>query len=201
MSPPSYRLGSLEARRFGTWYFSGFLAFLASKVEDQGGGRPQSFDRVNLNLSLVFFPEHLCGMRHLSKLLLLSVLLFFLSEQLCPADMREPWQGGPGQSQPQKKIETSPVKLALYGYLAIYSNYITLADGARCPMYPTDAAYSRLAISKHGFLMGIILTVDRLLHEADEQKRSPVIMKYGVARFYDPVEANDFWWYRSVNKK
>ena len=42
--------------------------------------------------------------------------------------------------------------------------------------------------------MGILMTVDRLLHEMDEMELAPVVMIHGEARFSDPVSANDFWW-------
>ena len=54
------------------------------------------------------------------------------------------------------------------------------------------------AVAKHGMLIGIMMTTDRLLHEWDEQQRAPRIVRYGISRAYDPVEANDFWWAREA---
>ncbi|MDT8316675.1 MAG: membrane protein insertion efficiency factor YidD [bacterium] len=71
---------------------------------------------------------------------------------------------------------------------------VSPVDGARCGMYPTCSAYSLDAFRRHGAIKGLILTTDRLLHEADEHNFSPVIIKHGVYRYYDPVENNDFWW-------
>lgn len=71
---------------------------------------------------------------------------------------------------------------------------ISPVDGARCRMYPTCSAYSLDAFRRHGTIKGLVLTADRLLHEADEHDFAPVIIKYGVYRYYDPVERNDFWW-------
>jgi hypothetical protein len=61
-------------------------------------------------------------------------------------------------------------------------------------MYPTASGFLGQAVAKHGMLIGIMMTADRLLHEWDEQERAPRIVKYGVSRSYDPVEGNDFWW-------
>ena len=61
-------------------------------------------------------------------------------------------------------------------------------------MYPTGSAYARDAIKKHGALLGLVLTTERLMHEGNEGISAPRIRKYGLWRIYDPVEANDWWW-------
>jgi hypothetical protein len=72
---------------------------------------------------------------------------------------------------------------------------ISAVDSDRCPMLPTCSAYSLHAIEKHGFLAGVLMTVDRLLHELDETELAPAVaMDDGEVRFFDPVSANDFWW-------
>ncbi len=76
-----------------------------------------------------------------------------------------------------------------------FSKYVSPVDGDRCPMYPTCAAYSREALGKHGFTGGVLLTVDRLIHESDEMYRAPQIIVYGHLRFMDPLVNNDFWWH------
>jgi hypothetical protein len=79
--------------------------------------------------------------------------------------------------------------------LRFFQQVISPVDGARSNMYPTGSAYARQAIKKHGALMGLLLTVERLMHEGNEEQVSPRIRKYGIWRVYDPVEANDWWWY------
>lgn len=69
-------------------------------------------------------------------------------------------------------------------------------DGDRCPMYPTCSQYSLLAMHKHGPFIGIIMTADRLMHEADERDFAPARKVGNRYRFIDPVENNDFWWYK-----
>lgn len=75
-----------------------------------------------------------------------------------------------------------------------YQQYISPVDGDRCPMYPTCSQYSIEAIRKHGPVLGIIMTVDRLMHEADEREFAPVKKIGNRYRFLDPVAQNDFWW-------
>jgi hypothetical protein len=61
-------------------------------------------------------------------------------------------------------------------------------------MVPSCSAYSIQAIEKHGFFVGILMTVDRLLHESDEIALGPEIETAGGLKVHDPVENNDFWW-------
>jgi len=45
--------------------------------------------------------------------------------------------------------------------------------------------------------MGWMMTVDRLFHEGSEEKKvSPLVYDHGRLKIYDPVEDNDFWWFR-----
>lgn len=73
--------------------------------------------------------------------------------------------------------------------------FISRADGERCPMYPTCSHYARQAFAEKGALMGWVLTFDRLLRcGRDETRLAPPINVYGVRHSYDPLEANTFWW-------
>jgi len=62
-------------------------------------------------------------------------------------------------------------------------------------MHPTCSAYGLQATERHGFILGIILTADRLIHESDEMSFAPMVEVGGTVRFLDPVDNNDFWWY------
>jgi putative component of membrane protein insertase Oxa1/YidC/SpoIIIJ protein YidD len=85
--------------------------------------------------------------------------------------------------------------LVFDAYLRFFQQVISPVDGARSNMYPTGSAYARQAIKKHGALVGIVLTTERLMHEGNEDQVAPRIRKYGLWRVHDPVEANDWWWY------
>lgn len=70
---------------------------------------------------------------------------------------------------------------------------ISKVDGPRCSMYPTDTQFALEASRRHGPILGLLFLVDRLFHEWSESKKAPVIVVYGKKRFYDPLDANDFW--------
>src|SRR5262245_50557327 len=91
--------------------------------------------------------------------------------------------------------ESTIPALVFDAYLRFFQQVISPVDGARSKMYPTGSAYARQAIKKHGALVGTLLTTERLMHEGNEDQVSPRIRKYGLWRVYDPVEANDWWWY------
>jgi hypothetical protein len=80
--------------------------------------------------------------------------------------------------------------------LSFYRDNISAVDSDRCPSHPTCSSYSAEAFRKHGFVMGWLMTVDRLIHEGREESVvSPRIRSDGRWKIYDPVENNDFWWH------
>ena len=80
--------------------------------------------------------------------------------------------------------------------LTFYQKVIGRANAGRCPMYPTCSQYSVQAIDKHGPVVGIIMTADRLMHEIDEKEYAPLTKVGNRYRYDDPVRNNDFWWSR-----
>jgi len=62
-------------------------------------------------------------------------------------------------------------------------------------MYPTCSAYSMEAVKRHGFLIGFVMTADRLIHESNEMDLVPTILVGNRYRYYDPLSHNDFWWH------
>jgi hypothetical protein len=79
---------------------------------------------------------------------------------------------------------------------SFFRDHISPVDGSRCPSIPSCSSYSTLAFKKHGFLIGWIMTVDRLIHEGNEETSvSPLVYSKGEWKILDPVENNDFWWY------
>ena len=81
-------------------------------------------------------------------------------------------------------------------FVSIFRDHISAVDGDRCPSVPTCSEYGVQAFKKHGFFKGWMMTVDRLIHEGNEEKAvSPMIFSDGKWKIYDPIENNDFWWY------
>jgi putative component of membrane protein insertase Oxa1/YidC/SpoIIIJ protein YidD len=87
-------------------------------------------------------------------------------------------------------------------FLQFYQDHISVADGNRCTMTPSCSNYAARAIQKHGAVIGWIMGCDRLLRcGRDEVSISPSQNIKGVSHTYDPVEANDFWWFNKPAKK
>jgi putative component of membrane protein insertase Oxa1/YidC/SpoIIIJ protein YidD len=86
-----------------------------------------------------------------------------------------------------KKIASSPV--------IFYRKFLSSYWGNTCSHFPSCSQYSLLAIKKHGFFIGLMMTFDRLQHESNEARYSPLVKLKGVTKVYDPVSNNDFWWY------
>ncbi|MGD2030360.1 MAG: membrane protein insertion efficiency factor YidD [Desulfobacterales bacterium] len=83
---------------------------------------------------------------------------------------------------------------ALYP-IKFYRNYISKADGYRCPMYPSCSQYCMEAFKKHGLFVGWIMCSDRLMRcGREETKLSPPVLIHGEKLSFDPVSNNDFWW-------
>lgn len=79
--------------------------------------------------------------------------------------------------------------------LDFYQKYISPLDMSECPSYPRCSEYVRSVVRKHGFWVGWIMTVDRLLHEGEEElKVSKSVIVDGKLKILDPPENNDFWW-------
>jgi len=129
-------------------------------------------------------------------------VIFFISLLLIAASYaaesraEEPWPDeisrGPVKESPGSMI--SPGRQFTIGILRLYQKYISPVDGERCPSYPTCSQYGLEAVRKHGALLGLVMTFDRLIHESDEVRIAPLIRVGDSVRCYDPVESNDFWW-------
>lgn len=135
------------------------------------------------------------------SVLAIGFLLLSCIEGFAEGDgMRGPW--GPSFSREKEEIgavgaiqerSSSLPKLALLQGILFFKNTISRVDGDRCSSYPTCSAYGEMVVRKHGFIIGVLMIVDRLIHEASESKTSALITKYEVRRIYDPPENNDFW--------
>jgi len=81
--------------------------------------------------------------------------------------------------------------------IKFYRNYISGADGNRCPMYPSCSQYCMDALKKHGLFLGWIMCSDRLMRcGRDETKLSPHVLIHGEKLSFDPLNNNDFWWHQ-----
>jgi hypothetical protein len=77
-------------------------------------------------------------------------------------------------------------------------------------MFPTCSAFSFQSYQQYGFLIGTVLTFDRLTHEMDEYRFSKLIddqsdpdwliKNYRNIRILDPPDNNVFWWKNNHSK-
>lgn len=119
-------------------------------------------------------------------ILLLSLCL--CGTQLQAADWG-PWDAPAAKPRP-KEDRSDPLQRGV----ELFRKYISPVDGPRCPMYPTCSSYALRALRKHGPLLGVFQTVDRLYREGDAaHEHGHPVTKWGYIRFYDPLENNDFW--------
>ncbi len=124
-------------------------------------------------------------------------ICFSLDQGLC-GEIRG-LETGPARSDDPVNRRESKSNIGAWFASSVWK-HISAVDGQRCPSDPTCSSYSAQAFRKHGFFIGWLMTVDRLIHEADEGRRSPVVKRNGEFKILDPVENNDFWWY-SENEK
>jgi putative component of membrane protein insertase Oxa1/YidC/SpoIIIJ protein YidD len=81
-------------------------------------------------------------------------------------------------------------------------NHLAAVRRGQCPMHPSCSEYSSQAIARHGLVLGWMMTTDRLMRcGRDEMKFAQRVLANGNWKFYDPVEYNDFWWYKEVGQR
>ncbi|PIE62469.1 MAG: hypothetical protein CSA25_05035 [Desulfobacter postgatei] len=85
---------------------------------------------------------------------------------------------------------------ATHPLIQFYQACISGIDGNRCAMYPSCSQYCVQATQKHGFVLGWIMTCDRILRcGRDEVGLAPHVRLNGRQFTFDPVNGNDFWWF------
>ena len=109
---------------------------------------------------------------------------------------------GPGKTVRTRAIATGPTagpqgipEVIAAAPVFFYQHYLSHLWGQSCAYYPSCSNYALLAIRKHGALIGAMITFDRLQHEANEGRTSPLMLTGGQIKVYDPLENNDYWWY------
>jgi len=105
------------------------------------------------------------------------------------------------EETPSQETYVSSCGYFLVQAIGFYQQYISPVIGDRCQMHPSCSSYAVEAIKKHGCLIGSVMTSDRLIHEANETDHARLIEKEGELGYDDPVSGNDFWWYKSPDRK
>jgi len=78
--------------------------------------------------------------------------------------------------------------------LNIYRNYLSSSISRGCPSYPSCSQYMYRSIARFGAIPGMILGLERLLHESGELHDGVFIETSHGLRVYDPIENNILWW-------
>jgi len=94
-----------------------------------------------------------------------------------------------GFGQEQRTDSPSFLSLGVEGYQKLLSPVLN----SKCYMFPSCSEYSIQSISDYGPLLGLMLTIDRLFHEANEDRTSPMVRRGDQLKLYDPPSAN-IWW-------
>jgi len=74
-----------------------------------------------------------------------------------------------------------------------YQKFLSPVLDSQCYMQPSCSAYGKQAFSDYGPFLGLLLTIDRLFHEANEDRTSPLIRQGKTLKLYDPPAANVWW--------
>lgn len=83
-------------------------------------------------------------------------------------------------------------------FIRFYQEHISVVDGNRCSMYPSCSAYASQTFKKHGVVVGWIMACDRLVRCGRDEALVSMQVKIDNTEFtYDPVSANDFWWFET----
>jgi hypothetical protein len=62
-------------------------------------------------------------------------------------------------------------------------------------MWPSCSEYSRQAVARHGFAVGWVMSMDRLMRcGRDGLRWAPRTIVNGRVKYLDPLAVNDFWW-------
>jgi hypothetical protein len=130
-----------------------------------------------------------------SLLSISAPLDLFGSEDLMRSPTSFRHKNGTIERDPEKEVSIS--KRIASSPIEFYRKFLSSHWGYSCSFYPSCSKYSLLAIKKHGWYLGLMMTFDRLQHESNEARFSPLIKIEGATKVYDPVENNDFWWYES----
>lgn len=138
--------------------------------------------------------------RYKQAFILISILFLF-SNPSFPKGLNGPeeFNGEKISSSKDSKKEIlgilkKPLLSLLNAGLTIYQYGVSDLTGSNCSMYPSCSHYSREVLKKHGSIIGLMMTTDRLIHEAEELERGQIVKRNEKYYVSDPVEDNDFWW-------
>lgn len=117
------------------------------------------------------------------------VVVFFSDAYCSPKTMRGPAAKRHRQAVADE-IETSPLRIVLLGAVSVFQKYISPVDGDRCGFVPSCSAFARMAVERHGSVLGITLTADRLMRCTVFTRPGADYVLLPNGKLFDPVENN-----------
>ena len=137
----------------------------------------------------------------IKKIAFLAIILFYMLriDFVLGATMKSPWRSSRldmritdnvGDSNDQYLRLSLPATAAYY-LIRFYQRYISGYTGGHCPMYPSCSSYSREAILKYGFLVGYIMTCDRLMRCGHNDGYYPIVLVENDRYYFDPLPLAD----------
>jgi len=86
------------------------------------------------------------------------------------------------------------------GYMKLYSALLHRGMSRGCPSYPSCSRYMTQAVIQFGGPVGIVLGLERLLHETGEIHHGTAVSTPHGLKVYDPLDSNTFWWHNSQHE-
>ncbi len=126
------------------------------------------------------------------------VLLAVPPDSTAGGGMNGPPMGKPadcvGGCEEVRMSEVHFSAIPLTGFITLYQRAFSSAAGAGCPSYPSCSRYMKLTIRDYGTFKGLVMGVERLLHEGGEVAHGTWIRTCDDRWLvYDPPEANALW--------
>ena len=144
----------------------------------------------------------------LFSLLLLAGSASRAQEKWPPWEMTAPRSSLKGSERPGapssvNKPELGNADIGTAGWplrwaIRFYQATLTHADGPTCRYYPACSQYAAEAIGRHGPFMGFVMSAERVMRRHKAHVGDAVIRLGDFNRYADPLDANDFWWWKKA---
>lgn len=95
---------------------------------------------------------------------------------------------------------TSPLTLMVEAAIWGYQHLISPVDGATCGFHPTCSAYGMQAVHRHGWLLGSVMALERIIRNHRAEGIYPLVRVHGTVRLLDPLDANDRWFFEGADR-
>jgi len=85
--------------------------------------------------------------------------------------------------------------------IRLYQRLVSPVGASACQMWPSCSAYGYEAFRRYGFLLGVMLTSDRLMRDNFSARgKYPLVRRDGRWLLADPLDENTWWWHKRGRK-